>query len=110
MLSKYRFLILGIVFLVYSLGLWHVSSQYTASSFKDERISMLNEQLRIQNENATLSAKISGQLQASLEQTRGQIKGAVTAAINEIQSDPRYRDCRLTDGVRKSYRDAIKAQ
>lgn|SRR5215469_13287355 len=108
--SEYKYLILGIVLLIYSAGLWHVSSEYTSSGFKDERISMLNEQLRIQNENATLNAEISRTLQEGLDSSSKQIQGAVTAAVNEIRNDPRYRDCRITDGVRKSYSDAIKAQ
>lgn len=110
MWSEYKFYILGILLVVYSIGVWHISGQVKENSFNAERLKNANEIIRIQAANASLSQTISQQLQAGLAQFAQQSKQDKKALSDEIKSNRVYSDCKLTDGVRDQYKRKLETQ
>lgn len=108
MLYKYGAIVIALV--IWSVGLWNVASGYSENKFNQERVAILNKQIDDRKHDDSLKAEIGRVLEEGLRLSQSQISAATQQAVNEIRKDPVYQSCRITDGVRKSYRDAIKQQ
>lgn len=95
--SNLKWYLIGAAFIVYSLGIWHVSGTYaTASLVKDE--------LERTQANNVLAKNITEQLGKDQAAYDTAARKATKDLFDELLKDPRYKSCRATDGVR----DAIK--
>ena len=101
--SQFKYYALALVFVVYSFGVWHVSSGYANNEFNKERLAAANEVIRIKDENAALATKLSSDVTAALaEYKKGQ---------NAIKpSAPVYNDCLVDGSVRNEYKRKLEAQ
>lgn len=89
------------VLLVYSFGIWHVSSKYTSSGYLKEKAELIQKAAETKQQRQELADQIG----AKLEETVGKIhitqKNITQEVIHEITKEPVYTDCRTTpDGVR----------
>jgi type VI protein secretion system component VasK len=106
----YKYVAIAVAVLVLCVGVWNVSGGYHENKFNQERVAILNKQIEDKKHDDSLKSEIGRVLQEGLRESREQIAKSTQQAVNEIRTDPVYRSCRITDGVRKSYRDAIKQQ
>lgn len=95
-LKENKYAIYGILFAVYSLGLWHVCSQYTSSSYYKERQQLTARALDISNQRADLARLIQQELNKGLADRKAVQQVIKQETIREIQKEPVYTDCRNT--------------
>lgn len=108
--SQYKWVLVSGAFLAACAMSWNISSKVSENEYNSERIKLLNQTIEAQKANDKLKDEITRTLKESMELSQEKIKAANRAAINEILTDPRYRTCTITNGVRNAYRDAISAQ
>lgn len=108
--NSYKYVALAILFLIVAAGTWNISASVKANEFNAERIRLLNATIEAQKFNKELESRITKTLLEGLAVEREAIQKANKAALNEILTDPRYKSCTVTPGVRNAYRDAISAQ
>ena len=109
-LKSYKWVIASVLFLVVAAGTWNISASVKANEFNAERIRLLNATIEAQKFNKELEGRITKTLLEGLAVERAAIQKANKEALNEILTDPRYKSCTVTPGVRNAYRDAISAQ
>lgn len=108
--SAYKWVLVSVLFLVVAAGTWDISSKVKANEFNAERIRLLNATIEAQKFNKDLENRITKTLLEGLAVERAAIQKANKEALNEILTDPRYKSCTITPGVRNAYRDAVSAQ
>ena len=102
-LSKWKWYLAGLLFIIYSLGLWHVSSTYsTASLVKDE--------LERTQSNNVLARSITEKLNKQQDDYDKRARQVTKDIISELLKDPIYKSCRVTDGVRSAIQRKLDSQ
>lgn len=108
--TQYKFAFLAVLFLIACAFTWNISSKVKGNEFNAERIRLLNQTIEAQKSNEKLKDEITRTFREALASSQAEIQIANRKAVSEILSDPRYRTCTITPGVRNAYRDAIAAQ
>ncbi len=108
--SQYKWVVLAAMFLAVAAFSWDISSRVSANEFNSERIRLLQQTIEVQAKNKELEDRITKTMFDALAEAKLEIAKSNKAAINEILTDPRYRTCTITDGVRNAYTNAIRAQ
>ncbi len=108
--TQYKWVVFASLFLAVAAFSWDISSRVSANEFNAERIRLLQQTIEVQAKNKELEDRITKTMFDALAQARIEIEKSNKAAINEILTDPRYRTCTITDGVRNAYTNAIRAQ
>lgn len=108
--QSYKWVVLAALFVVVAAFTWDISSKVKANEFNAERVRLLNATIEAQKFNKDLENRLTKSLLEGLAVERAAIQAANKAALNEILTDPRYKSCTVTPGVRSAYRDAIAAQ
>lgn len=108
--QSYKWVVLAGLFVVVAASSWDISSKVKANEFNAERIRLLERTIEATKFNDTLKSEMTKTLLEGLAIERKAIQEANKAALNEILTDPRYKSCTVTPGVRSAYRDAIAAQ
>lgn len=101
--DRYKYVALAIVFIVYSVFLWNVSSQRATASFVEK-------QLANQVANAKLAEDLSTKLDKTLSALTDNSKAQTKELLDELAKDPRYKLCLTTDGVRNAIQRKLDAQ
>jgi HAMP domain-containing protein len=108
--AQYKFVALALAFLVVAALSWNISSSVSENEFNTERIGLLTATIEAQKFNDTLKSDITKSLLEALAASREEMKKANKEALNEIFTNPSYRTCTITPGVRDAYTNAIRAQ
>lgn len=102
-LSKWKWYIIGFLFVIYSAGIWHVSSTYATASMVKAELE------RIQSNNQ-LATDISKKLDNDKAEYTKAARQATKEMLDELLKDPRYKSCRTTDSVRDAIQRKLDAQ
>ena len=101
MLRIYKYQIMAVLFLIYSMGVWHVAKTYTQSSYKDEKIALQQQVMETTEQRAQLSADIGKQVEAAVGKMKITQQTINQKVIHEITKERVYTECVTTpDGVR----------
>lgn len=103
LLSKWKWDIVAILFLVYSVGVWHVSGTYATAT-------LVKAELERTQENNTLAKTIVKKLDDTQADYDKKARQATKDIVNELLKDPIYKSCRVTDGVRNAIQRKLDAQ
>lgn len=101
--NQYKWLVLGVGAILWSMGVWHVASTYTESSYTKEKLAM------VEKHQADL-AKSSKEYQESLAKIKPVITTINKEIQREIQTNTVYSDCKSTDGVVREYERKLDLQ
>lgn len=93
----------AIAFVVYSLGVWHVSSGYAENAFNKERLEAAERVIAVTQQNAALATSLKDEVKAALAEYKKGNNAIKPAA-------PVYRDCLVDDSVRNQYKRKLEAQ
>lgn len=104
--DKYKWIAVAIAFLVYSIGLWHVSSEVQDAGYNRERLHRAEEIIDIKAKNDELLAQVSKGFQESLATIKTEHEQH-QKDMNEALKDARYTSCTVSDSVRDLYRKRI---
>lgn len=104
--DRYKYIALAVVFVVYSVGVWNVSSRLTDNGYLRTALNRSEEIIELKVKNDELVASLSGQFQAGLEAMRKEQQLHQEALIEALK-DPRYTQCTTTDSVRDLYRQRL---
>lgn len=100
-LTPYKdFLYAGII-IVYSLGVWHVSSNYTASEYRKEKLELQQKAIETTKQRQELADQIGVKIDTSISAMHITQTTINREVIHEITKEPVYTNCITTpDGVR----------
>lgn len=107
---KIKYYVYAIALLTYSIGVWTVSAGYSENSFNKERLEQSKAIVRLMDQNATTGAEIAKKLEAQLEAGRRLGRLESKEIYEAVLSDPRYKSCRVTDGVRNALQRKLDRQ
>lgn len=99
---KWRWVLAGALLVVYSVGVWEVSSRMQAYACLQAQQAVLQQQLESQDRNEQLKSAVSASIQKSLQDQATLNRKQTHEIIQEVLKDPVYKSCRVTDGVRES--------
>lgn len=109
-LSKWKWYILAILFLVYSVGVWDVSARIQDNAHLTDRVKQQERFIAIQADNDKLRDDIAKMLAENSEKQRKENKAANKELLDDILKDPVYQSCRITDGVRNAIKRKLDSQ
>lgn len=107
--DKYKYVVLAILFVVYSVGVWNVSGKVADNSHLRMQLRHSEEIIKIKSENEELLQKVSAEFQTSLT-TLHEAQQQHYKAIEDALKDPRYTQCTTTDSVRDLYKRKLKGK
>lgn len=107
--AKYKYIALGILFLVYSIGVWRVSGEVVDAGYNRERLHRAEEIIAIKAENDLLLAKVSQAFQQGLTTLQKQ-QEQHNKEMEDALKDKRYTECAVTDSVRDLYKRKLKTK
>lgn len=106
LLSKYKWYILGVLFLIYSAATWNVATVYNERGWVGQELTRTQDLLVEKEKNE----KLAGELIAVLRDKNALQKQIAEQSwkdiLDEVAKSPVYNTCLVTDGVR----DAIQKQ
>lgn len=108
--QEYKWVALASIFLAIAACSWNISGKVSANEYMAERLRLLNATIQAYKDNDDLKNRIDKTLQEALAQDRIEIQKATREAVNEVLTDPVYKSCLVTNGVRESYKAAISSQ
>jgi hypothetical protein len=94
---------MGLAFIVYTGMIWHVSGTYATAS-------LVKAELERTQSNNTLAKNITQKLEDTQAKAREESKKQTKELFDELLKDPRYKSCRITDGVRDSIQRKLDSQ
>jgi len=109
-LSKWKWYIAAVLFLVYSVGVWDVSGRISDNSHLRAQVRQQEKFIEIQADNDKLRGDISKMLAEFSDKQRIANQEANKELMNEILKDPIYQSCRITDGVRSAIKRKLNSQ
>lgn len=104
--DRYKYIALAVLFVVYSVGVWNVSSRLTDNGYLRTALNRSEEIIALKVKNDELIAKLSGEFQAGLSTLR-EDQRLHQEALVEALKDPRYTQCTTTDSVHDLYRKRV---
>lgn len=107
--DKYKYVALAVLFVVYSVGVWDVSSRLTDNGYLRTALNRSEEIIQIKEANDTLVKKISGEFQTSLNALVEDNRKSQEALVEALK-DPVYTQCRTTDSVQQLYKRKLKSK
>lgn len=108
--AEYKWVALGIAFLVYSVSVWNISTGYNNTKHVTEKLALTQETLRVTKANSELSGRLAQALTEQLAALETNNKAMTKELIDEIAQDPRFKSCRTTDGVRSALQRKLDSQ
>ena len=110
MLETYRnYFIAGLV-LVWSFGVWHISSIVTEHKYQQEKLAVAEEVLEQQRFNTTLKDSISKDLQEYLATIHPQITTINKEIQHEVSTNTVYAECKSTPDIVREYERKLDLQ
>lgn len=110
LLSKYKWYILGVLFLIYSAATWNVASVYNERGWVNKELDRTQAVLVEKEKNE----KLSGELIAALRDKNALQKQIADESWRDILDDvaksPVYSTCLVTDGVRNAIQKQLDSQ
>ena len=103
MLSQYKYLILAIIFAIWSAAIWHVSSTYTKAEYLKRDLATITTNIGTASE----FGKIVEDKIAALKPQTTVINRNIT---NEIAKDTVYLDCKSSPNVMREYQQKLYLQ
>lgn len=109
-LNKWKWYIVAVLFLVYSVGLWDVRGRVADNSHLRTQIRQQEKFIAMQADNDKLRDDIAKIVAEASEKQRKANADANKELLNEILKDPVYQSCRVTDGVRNAIKRKLDSQ
>lgn len=110
LLSKYKWYILGVLFLIYSAATWNVASVYNERGWVNKELDRTQAVLVEKEKNE----KLSGELIAALRDKNALQKQIADESwrdiLDEVAKSPVYSTCLVTDGVRNAIQKQLDSQ
>lgn len=110
LLNKYKWYVLAVAFLVYSVGVWNVSAGIQGARFTEKELTRTEEILKNTVNNQQLAATVSKAVQEALAEYNKTAKEQTKEILDEIAKDPRYQSCRVSDSVRNNIQRKLDSQ
>lgn len=107
--DRYKYVALAVLFVVYSVGVWNVSSKVTDNAYLRTALNRSEEIIRIKTENDDLVRKVTKEFHDELK-ALGASQELHQKAIEDALKDPRYTQCTTTDSVRELYKRKLNAK
>lgn len=108
--NQYKYYALAIAFLVYSIGVWNVSSGYASNDFNKERLRNAEEIIKIKTENEELLVDITKRFQDQMSEQRKANSQINKDTIDAITTNPIYQSCVNDKRVLDNYKRKLKTQ
>lgn len=107
MLKTYKLYIYAALFLVYSVGLWHVAAQYTESKYVKQALAQSEKLIELTEKNQELASNIDKKLQEGFAKVKPKITTINKEIQREIIENRIYSECKSTDGVVRQFEDKL---
>lgn len=110
MFETYRNYILTGVFVIWSWGVWDISSKVTEHEYQQEKLAVAEEILEQQRYNNTLKDSISKDLQEYLATLRPQVTTINKEMQREVSTNTVYAECKSTPDIVREYERKLDLQ
>lgn len=108
--NRYKWYVLAVGFLVYSVGVWNVSAGIQNAGFTKKELDRTEKILETTISNQQLADAVSKAVQEALAEYNKTAKEQTKELLNEINKDPRYQSCRTSDSVRDNLQRKLDSQ
>lgn len=106
--NQYKNYMCTIALIFYSVGLWHVASRYTSSSYLSKQVSAANEAIAIKEHEQLLANKLGKQLEDSMANIKIKNTTIYRSTQHELVAHKFYIDCINTPDVVRNIESAIE--
>lgn len=110
MLETWRNYIFASLLVIWSIGIWHISSQVTENKYQQEKLAVAEEVLEQQRFNTTLKDSISKDLQEYLSTLQPKITTINKEIQHEISTNTVYAECKSTPDIVREYERKLDLQ
>lgn len=110
MFNTYKYYTLGIVFVIYSVVLWHVSSTYAEAKYLGKQLDVAEATLQVTKENTIAKNEIVKSMSETLAALKPQTTVINRTIQNEIVKDRVYIDCKSNPSVMREYQRKLDHQ
>lgn len=109
-LSTYKYYFMGVVFVIYSATLWHISSTYTEAKYLGKQLNVAEATLQVTKENTITKNEIVKSMSETLAALKPQTTVINRTIQNEIYKDRVYIDCKSSPSVMREYQRKLDLQ
>jgi len=107
MLSLYKNYILAGLFIVYSLGVWHVAGTYKEAKYIKENLAQANKVIELTEKNQEIIAGIDKKLQEGFAKIKPQVTTINKEIQREIIENRIYSECKSTPDLVQQFEDKL---
>lgn len=108
--NQYKLYVYAALFVMYSLGLWHVASTYTEAKYIQKQLDVAEAVIETNAKNQDIKDAIAKSVAEALAKWRPANEQSNRKIENEITKDPVYRDCKSSPSVMREYQNKLDAQ
>lgn len=110
LLSKYKWYIAAILFLVYSAATWNVASVYNERNWVDKELKQTRAVLVEKEKNEKLATELIAALRDKNSLQKQIAEESWRKIFDEVATNPIYNTCLVTDGVRNAIQKQLDSQ
>lgn len=110
LLSKYKWLLIVLLVIIYTIGVANVVTKYVSAGHTEAMLQLEQEKNKALNENLKLRDSFDAKLAQELAKRRPIVNNINKEIQREIQTNTVYRDCKSSDSVRDNYNKLLETQ
>jgi len=110
LLSNWKWYAASILLVLWSVGIWSVSSRITENSYLQLQLKQANSFIIANKQNEQLREDITKTLQEALAKSRQDSSQTLKDIYDGLAKDERYKSCHITDSVRSALQRQLDSQ